>query len=47
LKELNNQVIEVKKEIENINDRCNDLNAEYSKLDLEKIDLEGEIRMNA
>lgn len=40
LKELNNQVIEVKKEIENINERIAKIKAEAQALEQEKLELE-------
>ena len=45
LKELHNQVQEVKKEIEAINEKRDNLKAEINKLELDKQDLHNEIRM--
>ena len=45
LKELNHQVTEVKKEIDNINDRREQLKAEFSKKEMEKQELELDIEM--
>jgi predicted nucleic acid-binding Zn-ribbon protein len=42
---LNSQVTEVKKEIDNINDRREQLKSETSKLEMEKQELESEIEM--
>lgn len=44
-KELNNQVIEVKKEIDNINDRQEALKSEKSKLEMDQEDLNSAIQM--
>lgn len=44
-KELNNQVIEVKKEIDNINDRQEALKSEKNGLELQEQDLNDEIKM--
>lgn len=44
LKELNNQVVEVKKEIENSTDRINKLRGEFQQLDDEKSELETQIK---
>ena len=44
-KELNNQVVEVKKEIDNINDRQEALKSEKNLLELEEQDLVQEIKM--
>lgn len=44
-KELNNQVIEVKKEIDNINDRQEQLKSEKNLLEVQEQDLISEIKM--
>ena len=44
-KELNNQVIEVKKEIDNINDRQEALKSEKNLLEVEEQDLISAIKM--
>jgi chromosome segregation ATPase len=45
LKELNNQVVEVKKEIDNIGDRQENLKSEIHLLEVEQDDLETNIKM--
>lgn len=44
-KELNNQVVEVKKEIDNINDRQEALKSEKNKLEVDEQDLISSIKM--
>ena len=45
MKELNNQVVEVKKECDNINDRQESLKSEIHLLEVEQDDLEANIKM--
>lgn len=45
MKELNNQVVEVKKEIDNIGDRQENLKSEIHLLEVEQDDLETNIKM--
>ena len=45
LKELQNQEVELKKEIENINESKEKLRSEKNKLDMDKQDLESELKM--
>lgn len=45
MKELNNQVVEVKKEIDNIQERQETLKSDIHLLEVEKDDLESSIQM--